>query len=76
VCKIFGGVSSTIMVMCNGKVYVWGYNIGGGLGLGDTNNRLTPVENANLESLPLDSIVDESELWFPNSVSTNIISVL
>jgi len=41
----------TVAIFSDGKVYVWGRNLEGQLGLGDTNNRLTPVENVNLENI-------------------------
>ena len=44
---LYIGRYHNILIFKNGKVYVWGRNYEGQLGLGDTNNRLTPVENVN-----------------------------
>ncbi len=45
------GYEHNILIFKNGKVYVWGWNNYGQLGLGDTTNRNTPTENTQLEQL-------------------------
>ena len=45
------GGEHNILIFKNGKVYVWGWNIYGQLGLGETTNRITPTENTQLEQI-------------------------
>jgi len=45
------GEDYNVLIFKNGKVYVWGYNYHGELGLGDTTNRDTPSENTQLEQI-------------------------
>jgi len=49
------GYHHNILIFKNGKVYVWGYNDYGQLGLGDTNDRNTPTENTQLEQIIQDN---------------------
>ncbi len=49
------GVNHNILIFKNGKVYVWGYNDDGQLGLGDTIDRDTPTENTQLEQIIQDN---------------------
>ena len=49
--SIAGGRDHTIAVDIDGKIYTWGKNSSGQLGLGDTNVRLLPtLINCNNES--------------------------
>lgn len=43
--SIAAGYSHNLAISEDDKVYVWGYNEDGQLGLGDSNNRFEPVEN-------------------------------
>ena len=49
------GWGHNILIFKNGKVYVWGINSAGQLGLGDTNDRNTPTENTQLEQIIQDN---------------------
>ena len=41
--KIFAGISSSAAIAANGYLYMWGYNVNGELGQGDTINRSIPA---------------------------------
>ena len=43
--KIYCGLYHSFAISKSNKVYCWGDNINGQLGIGDNNNRLTPEEN-------------------------------
>ena len=67
------GESHNILIFRNGKVYVWGYNEFGQLGLGDTNHRYTPTENSELEQKIQDNGGSENILTLETGYSYNIL---
>jgi len=53
--KLHVGAHYNILIFKSGRVYVWGRNDYGQLGLGDTDSRATPTENTNLEDIIMEN---------------------
>jgi len=71
--SIHYGGAYTILLLKNGKVYVWGYNYYGQLGLGDTNYRDTPTENTHLEQLIQENGGVENMLTLETGAGYNVL---
>lgn len=54
--RIIGGQYHTFAINKNGNVYVFGFNLSGELGLGNSNNQFVPVKNNILNNFPYEEI--------------------
>jgi alpha-tubulin suppressor-like RCC1 family protein len=61
---IIAGGGHSLALTESGEVYAWGQNKDGELGLGDTNNRLTPTKVPGLTLAQLGSVGDQSRRLF------------
>ncbi len=67
------GGDHNILIFKNGKVYVWGYNLFGQLGLGDNTNRNMPTENSKLEQIIQENGCADNILTLETGASHNVL---
>jgi len=60
--SVQAGTHFSMALLDDGSVWVWGANFMGELGLGDTNTRIRPTENTNLEKNPVQILAAVKQL--------------